>query len=768
MAVVPGQAPVDQVLNVTGLPDAVPFAGIAYHNCLHPDILQGDVELFGLGNRHVVIVLAVGEHRRRVHLSRVAERRAVPQPVHDVPRRRVPAVFHGQIVVVVSHVVETDEVGDAGNRHRRLEPVRLRDQPVGQLAAVAHPFHAFPVPVDPRELLFGHVQAVQHVPGLGPVLVRENGVLELLAVPRRAAVVHHQRREPVCRVDLRLEVERRTLLAVRAAVHHHDDGILPIRLQVERFGEERFDPQRAVEAVGRERRHRGHRMTGQERPGHRRHRFRRPVALHVHLGRRRGRRQRVGQRPVAGHRVVADPPALGHGAHRRAAGHRNTVEVDVAAHLDRRVDRPAVRRPRRLILAPVDIAADLVPVAPVGVDQPDVRILHRRLRRGERPPRAEVGDRAAVGRPRRVVLRVACPRQLRDVSVGDVHREDVVVEDAVLVGFVVGDEDDPRPVGRPVQRVLVVIPARELPHLPRRHVDDEEVQAAVVVEVRQSLRRRWLVVIPGDHLRIARGVRRFGTGHGRHEGDRLAVGRPGQALAPAGQRRVRPLRRCEEGRSRAVRADNHQARLVPLAAVIGEPRPVGRPARVAARRRGIARADGVSGGEVHDPQLAVRPSGPVVVRHRVRQMRAVGRDPGGAGRLHGRQIGAPESGGLGVQPGGGRGDEQDRDGASGASACEDVTHGVLSPCSGRGPATGGCTAARGAAASDRLFLPGTPDHDPAAIDRCSRVTGLRRTISSIRSTMSHHSPRSVASSSAGALAFGRAQAAPTSVTALRR
>ena len=57
-------------------------------------------------------------------------------------------ILHGKVVVVVRHVVEADEVRDAGARDRRLEHVRLGDDPVGQLAAVAPAFDPEPIGVE--------------------------------------------------------------------------------------------------------------------------------------------------------------------------------------------------------------------------------------------------------------------------------------------------------------------------------------------------------------------------------------------------------------------------------------------------------------------------------------------------------------------------------------------------------------------------------------------------------------------------------------------
>ena len=143
-----------------------PFARVADHDRLDADVAQRDVELLRLGDRHVVVVLAVHEHRRRLDLVDVAERRALPQQVHQPLLVRERAELDRQVVVVVRHVVEADQVGDARGRHGRLEAIGLRDQPVGELPAVAAAFDAEPVRVDPRILGERGVDAGQDVLGL--------------------------------------------------------------------------------------------------------------------------------------------------------------------------------------------------------------------------------------------------------------------------------------------------------------------------------------------------------------------------------------------------------------------------------------------------------------------------------------------------------------------------------------------------------------------------------------------------------------------------
>ena len=68
------QAPDHAVDDVLGLAQAVTLARIAQQHRLHADLLQGDEHLLRFLDRHVLIQLAVDEHRRRLDARDVGER----------------------------------------------------------------------------------------------------------------------------------------------------------------------------------------------------------------------------------------------------------------------------------------------------------------------------------------------------------------------------------------------------------------------------------------------------------------------------------------------------------------------------------------------------------------------------------------------------------------------------------------------------------------------------------------------------------------------
>src|SRR5438874_8069539 len=74
MLLVPRNRAIDHVDLMSGLADAVAFARIPDHDRLDTGVLQRDEILLGLGDRHVVVVLAVHEHHRRLDVGNVAQR----------------------------------------------------------------------------------------------------------------------------------------------------------------------------------------------------------------------------------------------------------------------------------------------------------------------------------------------------------------------------------------------------------------------------------------------------------------------------------------------------------------------------------------------------------------------------------------------------------------------------------------------------------------------------------------------------------------------
>ena len=154
------------------------------------------------------------------------------------------------------------------------------------------------------------------------------------------------------------------------------------------------------------------------------------------------------------------------GLGRAAPAAGDPVEARVAALLHREVDPRAVAGPLRRALPVVDRGAQLAPLLPSAfITQTCVSSIvvsdEVRRARGARASRCDApsGDHAGW------YSALFVSGQPADVAAGDVHGEDVVVEDAIRVGFAVRDEEDLVALRRPVQRVVVEGVLRQRPRL---------------------------------------------------------------------------------------------------------------------------------------------------------------------------------------------------------------------------------------------------------------------------------------------------------------
>src|ERR1700730_18175007 len=117
--------------------------------------------LFTLLDRNAIVVVRMQHQRRRLDVFGVLERRSVPVLVEIVEQESIEVVL--VTVGAVARPVIADEVGHAAQRNRRLETIRVSENPVGHEAAVAAAGDAQAIAIDPRILLQRGVDAGHHV-----------------------------------------------------------------------------------------------------------------------------------------------------------------------------------------------------------------------------------------------------------------------------------------------------------------------------------------------------------------------------------------------------------------------------------------------------------------------------------------------------------------------------------------------------------------------------------------------------------------------------
>src|ERR1043166_4327840 len=83
----PVEGSLEHINAMSGLAETMPFTRIADQDGIDAAATQSHVHLFSLRDVHVIVLLTVNEHGRRLRLSNVPQRRPLPQQVVIVPRK---------------------------------------------------------------------------------------------------------------------------------------------------------------------------------------------------------------------------------------------------------------------------------------------------------------------------------------------------------------------------------------------------------------------------------------------------------------------------------------------------------------------------------------------------------------------------------------------------------------------------------------------------------------------------------------------------------
>ena len=180
------------------LADAVGLAGQDQEVGGHADRQERVVELPALRDGHPLVLVAVDDEARGLHVAGVEESRAVHVHLRVLPRPG--AEVGAREVRDVGGAGERGEVRDRGAHDRRLEPVGLRHDRRGHEAAVGPAVDREPIgvgdaPLDERVDALHEVLVVLDAP------VAHVGGAELLAVAAAAARVREEDRVALLREE---------------------------------------------------------------------------------------------------------------------------------------------------------------------------------------------------------------------------------------------------------------------------------------------------------------------------------------------------------------------------------------------------------------------------------------------------------------------------------------------------------------------------------------------------------------------------------------
>ena len=189
----------------------------------HALLLQGHVHLLRLFDRHPVVRLPVNEEGGRSRSLGVHDRRRAQQVRQPplLPRRSEELALLG--AGDVGDAVVAHPVGDRRACRSRGEAIGLRDDPVGEEAAVRIPRHAQPVDVD-RVAFDGVVDPCHDVFVILEPPAAPRRPAERLAVAGGGAGVDVEHHVAVGGQQLPVEGEVVAVGAVRAAVDLEDHG----------------------------------------------------------------------------------------------------------------------------------------------------------------------------------------------------------------------------------------------------------------------------------------------------------------------------------------------------------------------------------------------------------------------------------------------------------------------------------------------------------------------------------------------------------------
>src|ERR1700683_4635240 len=114
-------------------------------------MLQGAEPLLTLLDRHAKVVVGMENQGGSFDVARIFQRRCVPVLIEIVEQKSLEVVLVP--VCAIARTVVADKIRNAAQRDSGLEAVRVSQNPIGHVAAVAAAGDSQAVPVDPRILL---------------------------------------------------------------------------------------------------------------------------------------------------------------------------------------------------------------------------------------------------------------------------------------------------------------------------------------------------------------------------------------------------------------------------------------------------------------------------------------------------------------------------------------------------------------------------------------------------------------------------------------
>src|SRR5258706_3845080 len=117
----------------------------------HAEMFEGTKPLLALFDRHPIVVIRMKNQCRSLDVLRILQRRTVPIQIHLL--KNVAAEIRAVTIGAVTRAVVGNEIGNAAQCNRSFEPIRVANDPVGHIAAIATAGYTHPSLIDPVGLL---------------------------------------------------------------------------------------------------------------------------------------------------------------------------------------------------------------------------------------------------------------------------------------------------------------------------------------------------------------------------------------------------------------------------------------------------------------------------------------------------------------------------------------------------------------------------------------------------------------------------------------
>ena len=168
--------------------------------------LQRDKKLLGLLDWTAVILLAVHQQHRRLHLRYIRQRRSLHKSFHILQNRTLPLILSKRHPDI-RRTVHTVQIDTRSANHRSLKPMVVTDDPATHKTAIAITVNPQPIRIHIGPLA-QQVNPCHQIQKIFPTPVPQHRLQKIWPVRRRPPRIHSQHNISRARQDLMRNIVR--------------------------------------------------------------------------------------------------------------------------------------------------------------------------------------------------------------------------------------------------------------------------------------------------------------------------------------------------------------------------------------------------------------------------------------------------------------------------------------------------------------------------------------------------------------------------------